>query len=240
MILVVATIPKSGTYFVNQLHYELFPNNFIGRHSCYGGGMDTEEHLLFNQSELNELEQFESACYLGHWRYDNNALHLISGYKTIFLYRHPLDIAVSFVESANLEHLRAVDSILQYLYKIENRAERYSIYLKGIPTMEEHAWGRGFKKILQERVGWVHESSIFAIKYEDLIYRTPRLMEFAAYLEVSHKDIYSAMDRALLNKNCITLRKGTTGNWVIEMPDEVKNLYIDELQDIIQEMGYDV
>ena len=100
MIVPIISIPKSGTHFITEILQNVArmrgePFGYRFSVSTYG----VTQHPDYSEivSELGTLPKSGSYCYLSHWNHCVELESLALGYKSIFIFRNPLDIAVSFV-----------------------------------------------------------------------------------------------------------------------------------------------
>lgn len=242
MIVPIISIPKSGTHYVNEVVKQLRPNNFGKAFACNFHHINDEKSVIKTREEIESLSRgFDTFCYLGHWEYSEEAHNTLAQYKPIFIYRHPLDVAVSFVEGA--ENKLFYDDVVRYFKRLPTKTPKYLLLLHGLPKSHphygKHPWLYGLKSIIINRIAWIH-SEIPSVRYEDLINNNEKVLSLANYLETDFYSLSEAIDKATRNNNSDTFRKGGIANWHDEMPDEVKDIYIKELGDIIKVMGYEV
>lgn len=238
MIVPIVSIPKSGTHYVNEVIKQLKPNNFEQVFAYNFHNIDSPADV--KEEIRRHAAGCDTLCYLGHWSYSDVAKDTLLNYKPIFIYRHPLDVAVSFVEGA--EKKLFYDDVVKYFKRIPNKEQRYTFLLHGLPYYHEdygsHPWLYGLKHIITDRLGWIN-SGIPSVRYEDIMGQNDRILSLASYFETDFYSLSDAIDKATMNSNSDTFRKGGS-NWRSEMPDAVKDIYIKELGDLIRFMKYEV
>lgn len=227
MIIPIITIPKSGTYFMNSIIQEV---SLL---------MDISFYSEFESPPIDEdlaaITNNGYSCYLTHCKYSSENYNTVIKYNPIFVYRNPLDIAVSFVEGALKSLFR--DVVADRMKKMKKKEDMYLNFLRGMKNVQ-HRWAGGFPKMLEERIGWVAQPGVFSIKYEQL-YNVKRCNGLASVLKVRPAVLHSAVYNAKRKANSQTFRKGGIGNWKTEMPDSVKEEYIETLKPVLGELGYD-
>ena len=227
MLIPIISIPKSGTYFLNEILKEyasLTGKSFVSEFS-------TSSNL---QQDLMNVSAADISCFLCHWPYSSGRYKVVTKYKPIFLYRHPMEIAVSFIEGA-LKNLFN-DDMAEEIRNTKNKTEMYRKYLYGVPSVD-HGWASGLDVILKGYLGWLH-SDIYSISYTELYnLETNNLSE---YLGLETYLTYYATNTAINKGRSMTFRKGEAGNWRIEMPLEVQEEYVTKLQGLITKFGFEI
>jgi hypothetical protein len=238
MLVPVITIPKSGTYLVKEILFELagltrqeFSYKFSNTSNEIQNPVDlrrltADVHTVVNNPGIS--------CYLGHWSYESRLHGLFGLHKPIFVYRHPFEIAVSFVEGALVGLF--TDVVADALRRAESREERYLMFLHGFKL--DHPWARGLTDILECRLVWATKPGVVPIRYDDLLRIKPQNLD--TLLGVPRKTMQQAIVRAVRSKRSQTFRRGQRGSWKQEMPESVKEQYIDMVGPIVRRLGYSV
>jgi len=243
IVIPIITIPRSGTHFTNEIirQYSLLKNQrFIKFFSSYAGGISEsfcQRGLEDIKGEINEyIDDSEYFTFLGHWSYDESLYEFFRQFKPIFVYRNPLDVAVSYLEGAY--SLKLVDPVAGLLKLHEHKISAYYKFLRGIPHID-HPWARGFRQIFEDRLAWL-DKELLIIRYEDLLLNPDTIAKkLSRYLGLELEGTIIAIKNATHNPDSITLRNGEIGDWKSCMPPEMQEIYIKEIGDIIEELGYE-
>lgn len=241
MCVVIISIPKSGTYLLNEVVTQLnqddphFRSVFI--ENCFAANyLEAEESLVTQKI----MESPSNICCMAHWEYDEKIRSFLNSderFKPIFIYRNPLDIVVSFVEGARLRKFS--DPMADALLKIPSVQDKFIMFVDGRGIQHPNAFG--LRSIIDRRKGWRNCPEILSVRYESLISKDKNTIDnLSAYLNFSVVEVKSALRRALRNKNSITLRSGETGDWRTFMTKRTQDICISILKPIIEELGYEL
>jgi len=236
MVNIIISIPKSGTHFLNEVLIHALDNNcdYSFSKQTFGGNLQEVRDGLNKVLDNNKKSNLN---YLAHWAYSEELADWLidTDYNVFFIYRHPLDVAVSFIEGALLKLFD--DPIANKIRRINNKDLNYIWLLEGYRNIK-HPNAVGLRKIIEERLKWAE--IFFNVKYRHLydINHCNKLQLCMSNLigcDTSH--LCNAVNEA---KNTITktFRNPGVDNWKNEMPEHIQNKYISSLNDLIVDMGF--
>jgi len=238
----VISIPKCGTYLINSVLSSLFDVTYSSRFVFGTAGIaEVDKSLKVNPPVTKHQHQ----GILTHMYYSNESLSemLNRGYKIIFIYRHPFDAAVSFVEGAikRIFHDPMAKYMITKLKK--SNEDKYFALLRGVPKIK-HPNAVGLKEMYLKRLGWMDSDKIIHIKYADLVGEAfggsnegqqEVVKRMSSYLEIPDVQIIEALKNSIgvESKTAKTFRKGTVGQWRNVFTDRLKYEYNRELEEIL-------
>lgn len=164
--------------------------------------------------------------------------------SVIFVYRDPRDMIISHVFYAT-EMNKNHNMHKYYNETLSNMDERIRAAILGV-DMPENPLTPIIKKY-QRYLPWLDQSSILAMRFEDLILdRDTALKKILDYLaiynfspKVDQITAISFLKNAIEPKRSGTFRKGKPGNWREYFTDELKTLFKEETGDLLQRLGYE-
>ena len=239
MLCIITSIPKSGTYFVNSIINEacnFTRKSFNSKFSGHSNDVQKRELNKFRKElESADKDSADIFCLLGHWRCTPLIRDEFKKYKVMFVYRHPLDMAVSFVEGTVSGLF--VDLMTEKLKVCTTKEEMYRNLLYGVKSVR-HPWANGMKAIFENRIDWIKQDWVTVPKYRDL--RNLRIDPISSALGIPKKFILRGTKEAISHKEGLTYRRGLIDGWKEEMPKEIQKEYIDTLGDLILQLGFEV
>lgn len=163
-IIRVETIPRSGTYFINNLLRAYTGKDWCGYHNrapfhphCYidGKGIKLEEIISQISSCTNEAFSFPIV--------NGRSLE-----RVVFIYRNPLDQAVSFYDHvySNFSHFKKQSSHIRFFGRCKTPTELALAYVRTYSCLYTSHFN--FKKTNPERM------MIFS--YEEMMRDVPKIM----------------------------------------------------------------
>lgn len=246
--------PKSGTHLLYQILYsipDLYKWDDIVSVQALCGIMNTASHVRWKISSAPNRSIVRS-----HLMYCNEILDILGEFscKTLFIYRDLRDVAVSHARWVTREERIFLHDI--YL-KYESFDDQLMSSIKGVPigspfcsNVSQPDIGTDFLRWK----GWIDDSEVLAIKFEDLVgergggSEDKRLHIVEEVLD--HLSIYIPSNQikdkfasyALNPEESHTFKKGGKGNiggWKTFFKEKHKNAFKEVAGELLVELGYE-
>jgi hypothetical protein len=242
----IISVPKSGTYLMNSILSSLI-------------GEDYESDFRFGHEGERELTKTihgifissKQGCLLTHAFYDGDLYSYLMrhGFCTVFIYRHPFDVAVSFVKGS-VAHLFA-DQMSDHLRRRhrDSDEDKYLTLLRGNSNIR-HPNAIGLEAMYRRRLGWIDEvTPVLSVKYEDVIGEelggndnSETIEKLARHFRVDVKDMRLAFNATIgvRSEASPTFREGSVGQWRDIFTERLVAEYTAQLQPLLTQLGYEV
>jgi hypothetical protein len=160
-----------------------------------------------------------------------------SSIVTIFVHRHPFDIALSLVDYVPLRHDHRLSGLMQ---RADSRRERIELALFGgvddatgerLPSVSER---------LERHRGWLSSPGTTVVRFED--FRADDLAATEAIQRITaaiapRVDPISLLPAAKLSRSA-TMNRGTAGRWRDELPPDLMERALETFAEELDAWGY--
>jgi hypothetical protein len=243
---IVNSFPKSGTHLLFQI-IKTIPNL-----KNYGSFIATKPSLTFKErSKTNHLKLISRIVpgeVLRSHLFFNEEFNLALKNKNcvhFFIYRDPRDVVVS--DAYYLGEINKWHRMHRYFKQLKTTEERI---LRAITGFEDDELPYSYPNIARrfsQYEGWLKESSVYPVRYEDLISSKKQLYyeEIIQFYYKSNRqahDINEIMISVEEMTNPVlshTFRSGGQGNWRNEFTDMHKDMMKNIAGDLIIKLGYE-
>ena len=247
----INSIPKSGTHLL-AAELEKFPdlqNSRLWIEWRTINALATKDEFREDFSlDVNRFNSYVSQVrngqyFTGHFWYHREIHNILNsnGVKTIFVSRHPLDVISSILHYVKGLKRHVVHDF--FMNELQNDEQRLQAILHGHPATP---YMPAFKTTLRNYYGWMEQSDVLAVKFEDLVgvrgggddgVRNERLRQVADFCGVVAPP---PTDTTTTTPRSATFRKGRSFAWKDTLSEEFVAEVIDVCGQEIARYGYAV
>jgi len=208
--------------------------------------LDIPENLIKREWLINYLNQVEENCYLrGHLPYSPELSQVLkdAGYKHLYISRDPRDVLCSLSNFHTRDHKPFSETFSNLPPE-----KRRNLALFGVK--KEEIVLSPLAKRLEYSSGWLNDSNVLCVKFEDLIgekgggsnlnqtIQIKNILDFVR-IKKSENEIAKIADNLFFQKSS-TFHKGTIGQWLNQFSDEEAGYINKEIGSWIPIFGYEI
>jgi len=246
-ILIGISFPKSGTHLLDQIllgfnrvaPFSRRLHSFYAEYDGESGHKRTPEQAL---AWLDSLHPRDIASAHLFARPNTITRVTSTAFVPYFIFRDPRDVVVSHVFYVTEMEARHVHH--DYYASLPDFDSRLTISIVGRP--DEGVEFRDIAARFAPYLGWLDQSSVMKIHFEDLIDdRTATLNRLLDHflarvpIQAPRQLILDALELSINPSKSPTFRSGKTGEWKKHFTDQHKKIFKDIAGDLLVKLGYE-
>ena len=166
------------------------------------------------------------------------------GVAAYFIYRDPRDLIISHIFYATEMHPKH-GMHAHYTQKLSTMEQRINAATQGV--QEEKARLSPIKEKYQKYLGWLDQSSVLSVRFEDLVLdRTTSLNRIMDHLaargfepKLPHNQVIDILASSIAPRSSGTFRRGQPGEWRDHFTAENKRIFKSATGDLLHRLGYE-
>jgi len=237
---ILNSLPKSGTHLIEALFFELpMMGHYGGRTIIINNQDDTFEQ---NSKKLRSIKKGQFAPT--HIQFNDKVYNVIlnENIKVVQIVRDPRDVLIS-----HLLYIRDLDKTHKssaYINSIKGDIEQFKAIIKGREDIIEP-----FSDVAKKFFGWLTKPDTLIIKFEDLVGKsgggsdelqataTQKVIDFLG-LQLTEKQL-TKINAKIFSSKSPTFNTGKINKWKSYFTPEHKKICKEQIQDILEMLGYE-